>query len=403
MAIISGVFTDPFGAPLANVTISLSARSTTSAAFAGTNAAAVTAADGSYSMSVLVGTYAVTATINRQPDYLGVIQVYPDSPDGTLNEFLACFNPDDATPAILLEMEELVAEAKANAAAAAASAQTAASYALVPRGAYDTDTEYSANDLVEFDGSEYRATADTTGIEPPADPWELFVSAGDQGDKGDAGPANTLMIGEVTTLEPGEPASATITGDAPKQVLNLSIPQGEAGAAGSGVIPDEWDSPGAYVFAYHTVAASDAGRKPGEEVPASDLYVGEIHFEDAAGVKTSGPSYQLHPSGGTWRLQGSMLQGIESTTVQSCLIFLRIDGMTASMQPSAMLLKSTSAESVRNCRYSSADNQMIDCEVEANGKWHPFTASAADVTEWGRAIYAAAVTGVFGDVAEYSE
>lgn len=177
---------------------------------------------------------------------------------------------------------------------------------------------------------------------------------------------------------------------------------GSSGSGSSGpYIPETWDSPGAYVFAYHTVAASDTGRKPGEEMPASDLYVGEIHFEDAAGVETSGPSYQVHPSGGTWRLQGSMLQGIASTTVQSCLIFQRIDGVTASMQPDAMLQTSTSAESVRNLRYSSADNQLIDCEVAVNGKWHPFTAAAADVTEWGQAIYAAACSGELGDVAAY--
>lgn len=47
--------------------------------------------------------------------------------------------------------------------------------------------------------------------------------------KGDTGPANTLTIGSVTTGAPTDPASATITGDAPNQVLNLTIPQGIPG------------------------------------------------------------------------------------------------------------------------------------------------------------------------------
>lgn len=50
------------------------------------------------------------------------------------------------------------------------------------------------------------------------------------GDAGPAGPANTLTIGTVTT---GSPAAATITGTSPNQVLNLTIPQGDPGAAGS--------------------------------------------------------------------------------------------------------------------------------------------------------------------------
>lgn len=245
MAIISGIFTDPFGTPLSNVTLRLLARTNTSATFTGTNAAAVTAADGSYSMSVLVGLYAVSAIINRQEDYLGVIQVYPDSPDGTLNEYLACFNPDDVTPAILAEMELLVAEAKAAAAAAEYYAEIAKEYALIPRGSYDPSVSYAENDLVEFDGSEYRAMAEVSGTAPPASPWQLFVSKGDTGaqgipgDTGPNGPANMLAIGTVTTVAPDQPAAATITGDTPDQTLNLSIPQGKTGDTGQKGPPGE--------------------------------------------------------------------------------------------------------------------------------------------------------------------
>lgn len=55
---------------------------------------------------------------------------------------------------------------------------------------------------------------------------------GEKGDKGDPGPANTLTIGTVTTGEPGTEASATITGDAPNQTLNLTIPRGKDGKDG---------------------------------------------------------------------------------------------------------------------------------------------------------------------------
>lgn len=50
---------------------------------------------------------------------------------------------------------------------------------------------------------------------------------------GPAGPANTLTVGTVTTGESGASAVATITGTAPNQVLNLTIPQGPTGATGA--------------------------------------------------------------------------------------------------------------------------------------------------------------------------
>lgn len=56
---------------------------------------------------------------------------------------------------------------------------------------------------------------------------------GPQGPQGEVGPANTLTIGTVTTLDTGVPATASITGTAPNQVLNLGIPRGLPGANGT--------------------------------------------------------------------------------------------------------------------------------------------------------------------------
>lgn len=52
---------------------------------------------------------------------------------------------------------------------------------------------------------------------------------GDKGDTGDTGPANELTIGTVTEGA----ADATITGTAPSQILNLTIPKGDTGASGA--------------------------------------------------------------------------------------------------------------------------------------------------------------------------
>ena len=58
---------------------------------------------------------------------------------------------------------------------------------------------------------------------------------GEKGDKGDKGDPNTLTIGSVTTGASGTSASATITGTAPNQVLNLVIPKGDIGQTGDSI------------------------------------------------------------------------------------------------------------------------------------------------------------------------
>jgi hypothetical protein len=70
------------------------------------------------------------------------------------------------------------------------------------------------------------AKVSPAGLQGPAG------SPGSTGGVGDTGPANQLSIGTVSTVTPGNPATATITGDAPNQTLNLGIPSGLPGTSG---------------------------------------------------------------------------------------------------------------------------------------------------------------------------
>ena len=54
-------------------------------------------------------------------------------------------------------------------------------------------------------------------------------SQGAKGDKGDTGATPNLTIGSVTTLEAGQNATASITGESPDLTLNLGIPKGADG------------------------------------------------------------------------------------------------------------------------------------------------------------------------------
>lgn len=57
-------------------------------------------------------------------------------------------------------------------------------------------------------------------------------SPGAKGDKGDPGATPNLTIGSVTTLDSGQNATASITGESPDLTLNLGIPKGADGEGG---------------------------------------------------------------------------------------------------------------------------------------------------------------------------
>lgn len=58
-------------------------------------------------------------------------------------------------------------------------------------------------------------------------------AAGTAGATGPAGPANNLTISSVTTGNAGTSASVTISGTSPNQALSFTIPRGDVGATGS--------------------------------------------------------------------------------------------------------------------------------------------------------------------------
>jgi hypothetical protein len=76
------------------------------------------------------------------------------------------------------------------------------------------------------------------GPQGPEGPQGIQGPKGDKGDRGDQGlqgipgPPNSLTIGSVIS---GQTASATITGTAPQQTLNLVLPKGDPGDSGDGV------------------------------------------------------------------------------------------------------------------------------------------------------------------------
>lgn len=78
------------------------------------------------------------------------------------------------------------------------------------------------------------ALADITGTSPNQI-LSLTIPRGDvgaTGGPGPVGPPNALSIGTVTTVPDGTPSSATITGTAPTQVLNLTLTAGPQGIQG---------------------------------------------------------------------------------------------------------------------------------------------------------------------------
>ena len=103
---------------------------------------------------------------------------------------------------------------------------------VVPRGATGATPQIRVRVTQLPEGAE--PTVEVTGTaEAPVITLGIPAGAtGGQGPQGPAGQTPTITIGQVETLPPGSPVTATITGQTPNLVLNLGIPQGAQGTPG---------------------------------------------------------------------------------------------------------------------------------------------------------------------------
>ncbi|WP_294892172.1 prophage tail fiber N-terminal domain-containing protein [uncultured Gilliamella sp.] len=112
MATISGILTDGAGQIINDCTIELYAKKTTTNVLMQTQAFTVTS-DGKYSMNVLPCEYDVSLIINGFPKKrLGSINVYSDSRNGTLNDFLINPKESELTPEFIKQVMDARDDAK---------------------------------------------------------------------------------------------------------------------------------------------------------------------------------------------------------------------------------------------------------------------------------------------------
>ncbi|EJX4537916.1 prophage tail fiber N-terminal domain-containing protein, partial [Salmonella enterica] len=111
MPIISGILRDGAGVPLTGCTIKLKSVSTSRDVLA-TTVACISTRSGQYNIEVLPGQYDVSLRYEGAltESRVGIIHIYDDSPDGTLNSFLNAKNID-TRPEALRQLESLAKQA----------------------------------------------------------------------------------------------------------------------------------------------------------------------------------------------------------------------------------------------------------------------------------------------------
>lgn len=110
---ISGTYLDPEGKPLPDKTLTFESLSNSSQTQLKTTVNTVTDQVAGYSVALVPNFYSVCELDGKgRSKWLGNIQIFADSPPGTLNEYLTAFKTDQAQPGILAEMEEILEETK---------------------------------------------------------------------------------------------------------------------------------------------------------------------------------------------------------------------------------------------------------------------------------------------------
>jgi hypothetical protein len=100
------------------------------------------------------------------------------------------------------------------------------------QGTWSELTNYVNDDAVYYNNSSWFASGDPTVGEVPSLSATHWMPLALQGATGNTGPTNVLSVGSVTTGAAGSSAQVGITGSAPSQTINFTIPKGDKGDKG---------------------------------------------------------------------------------------------------------------------------------------------------------------------------
>ena len=178
-----GILTDGLNKPIVNATVALLAKGSTITVLNGSEAVFRTDGEGAYNVTVQAGHYKVIiGPQGLEPYKAGEIVIYSDSPEGSLNGYLINWAPEELTPDVIKQVQQLVANSEEYALQAGRSAAAANADATDARNSKASAAQSASDALV------YKNDA------------KASEDAAKQAQAGAAGSANTASQA-VTTIE----------------------------------------------------------------------------------------------------------------------------------------------------------------------------------------------------------
>lgn len=178
-----GILTDGLNKPIVNATVALLAKGNTITVLNGSEAVFRTDGEGAYNITVQAGHYKVIiGPQGLEPYKAGEIVIYSDSPEGSLNGYLINWAPEELTPDVIKQVQQLVANSEEYALQAGRSAAAANADATDARNSKASAAQSSSDALV------YKNDA------------KASEDAAKQAQAGAAGSANTASQA-VTTIQ----------------------------------------------------------------------------------------------------------------------------------------------------------------------------------------------------------
>lgn len=178
-----GILTDGLNKPIVNATVALLAKGNTITVLNGSEAVFRTDGEGAYNVTVQAGHYKVIiGPQGLEPYKAGEIIIYSDSPEGSLNGYLINWAPEEVTPDVIKQVQQLVANSEEYALQAGRSAAAANADATDARNSKASAAQSASDALV------YKNDA------------KASEDAAKQAQAGAAGSANTASQA-VTTIQ----------------------------------------------------------------------------------------------------------------------------------------------------------------------------------------------------------